>query len=337
MSENNKAHSYKALWVESAGPKKFSQSIIERPIDSLPNYPLHVAVKYSSLNYKDALSAFGLPGVTREYPHTPGIDAAGTVIEDSSGRFQAGDEVVVSGYDLGMNTSGGLSQRIHVPVEWAVPLPAGLSLRDTMVIGTAGFTAALCVQKLLHMGAKPEDGQVLVTGATGGVGTFSIAILAKLGFSVAALTGKADQAEYLQALGASQIVERETLSEATTRPLAKPQWAHAVDCVGGDILANVVKSLHYGGSVAACGLAASPNFSASVLPFILRGVNLLGVDCVELPLAKKEENWQRLAGEFKLDNLAGMAEEISLVQTVEYLGKFLQGRAVGRYVVNVDA
>jgi len=328
--------SFKALWVEATGEKQFKQEIITRTIDSLPEHPLHVAVQYSSLNYKDALSTFGLPGVTREYPHTPGIDAAGTVIADASGRFQAGDEVIVSGYDLGMNTSGGLSQRIHVPSEWAVALPSGLTLRDTMTIGTAGFTAALCVQKLLHMGAKPEDGEVLVTGATGGVGTFSVALLSKLGFSVVALTGKADQEARLKTLGAKSIIARETLSAASNRPLAKPQWAHAIDCVGGEILANVLKSLHYSGSVAACGLAGSPNFTGSVLPFILRDVNLLGVDCVEQPLAKKAANWQRLATDFKLDNLTEMAEEITLEQAPEYLKRFLAGEVLGRYLVNVN-
>jgi alcohol dehydrogenase len=328
--------SFKALWVESTGEKQFSQQIIDRPINSLPDHPLRVAVQYSSLNYKDALSAFGVPGVTREYPHTPGIDVAGTVIEDRSGKFKVGEEVIVCGYDLGMNTSGGLSQRIHVPSEWAVALPGNLSLRDSMVIGTAGFTAALCVQKLLRMGAKPEDGEVLVTGATGGVGTFSIAILSKLGFSIAALTGKTDQEQTLKSLGASQIVARETLSAPNPRPMAKPIWAHAVDCVGGDILSNLIKAIRYGGSVAACGLASSPNITATVLPFILRGVNLLGVDCVELPLAQKAANWQCLASEFKLDRLAEMAEEITLAQTPAYLGRFLNGQVFGRYVVNVN-
>ncbi len=328
---------FKALWVEKKGDKEFTQSIIERDIATLPDHPLTVEVLYSSLNYKDALSAFGLPGVTREYPHTPGIDVAGKVIDDKTGRFQAGDELVICGYDLGMNTSGGLAQQVNVPCEWAVPLPEGLSLRDTMVIGTAGFTAALCVQKILRMGAKPEDGSVIVTGATGGVGSFSIAILNLLGFKVTAVTGKADQQQRLIELGASEVIDRSTVSEASSRPMAKPQWAHGIDCAGGEVLNNVIKSLHYGGSVAACGLAASTNFAASVLPFILRGVNLLGVDCVELPLTDKQANWERLASDFKLPSLDSMAEEISLEQTPEYLGKFLQGQVLGRYIVNLKS
>lgn len=326
---------FRALWVEQTGDKTFSQTVVDREVSTLPAHPLQVAVKYSSLNYKDALSAFGRPGVTKDYPHTPGIDVAGEVIEDSSGKFKSGDEVIVSGYDLGMNTSGGLSERIHVPSEWGIALPDGLSLRDTMVIGTAGFTAALCVQKLLHAGAKPEDGEVVVSGATGGVGTFSIAILSKLGFSVAAVTGKPDQAEQLQALGASTIVPRDTISEENKRPVGKPQWAHGVDCVGGNVLSNIVKSLQYGGSVAACGLAGSPAIDLTVLPFILRNVNLLGVDCVELPLAAKEANWQKLDTDFKLAQLDSMAEEISLEQCPEYLGRFFKGEVKGRYVVKI--
>lgn len=326
---------FKALWVEKKDDNSFSQSVIERKVDSLPDHPLQVQVHYSSLNFKDALSAFGKPGVTRDYPHTPGIDVGGTVIEDKSGRFQAGDEVIVSGYDLGMNTSGGLAERIHVPSDWAVALPTGLSLRETMIIGTAGFTAALCVQKLLRMGAEPDQGPVLVSGASGGVGSFSIAILAKLGFTVTALSGKPDFKAHLQSLGAADVIDRTALSEDNPKPLAKPTWAHAVDCVGGAVLSNILKSLQYGGSVAACGLALSPAFNTTVLPFILRNVNLLGVDCVELPLAQKQANWERVASEFKLDNLDNMAEEIRLEQTPEYLQRFLAGEVRGRYLVNL--
>ncbi|GAB1265318.1 YhdH/YhfP family quinone oxidoreductase [Aurantivibrio infirmus] len=327
--------SFKALRVESTEDGKFTQKIVDRQISELPENDLLVAVQYSSLNFKDALSAAGKPGVTRNYPHTPGIDAAGVVIEDKSGTFKAGDEVIVSGYDLGMNTSGGFAQRIRVPAEWAIALPAGLSLKETMCIGTAGFTAALCVGKLLRMGAKPEDGTVIVTGATGGVGSFSVSILSKLGFEVAALTGKPESSDLLKALGAKQIVARAELEEASKKPMLAPQWAHAVDCVGGEILSNILKTLQYGGSAAICGLTASVNFSATVLPFILRNINLLGVDCVELPLAKKRDNWQALATDFKLADIEGMAEEITLEQAPDYLARVLNGQAVGRYVVKL--
>lgn len=326
---------YKALWIESTAKDQFEQRITERSIDELPEGELLVDVHYSSLNYKDALSATGNPGVTRNYPHQPGIDAAGTVIEDKSGRFNSGDEVIVCGYDLGMNTPGGLGQRIRVPANWAVARPEGLSLKESMIIGTAGFTAALCVGKLLHMDAAPADGTVVVSGATGGVGSFSIALLHHLGFTVAAVTGKLEQSEWLSELGAHQVIDRASLSEASKRPVAKPQWAHGVDSVGGEILNNIIKSLKYGGSVANCGMTASPTFQATVFPFILRGVNLLGVDCVELPLSRKEQNWQALATAFKIPKLAGMAETISLEQTPDYLTRILNGHAVGRYVVDM--
>lgn len=327
--------SYKALWVEASAPDRFEQTIVERRLADLPDHDLLVDVHYSSLNFKDALSAFGKPGVTRHYPHQPGIDAAGVVIRDRSGRFAAGDEVIVSGYDLGMNTAGGLGQRISVPTEWAVALPEGLSLKESMIIGTAGFTAALCVSKLLHMGAEPEDGTVLVSGATGGVGSFSVALLRHLGFRVAALTGKAEHSEWLSKLGAHQVIQRATLADPSERPLAQTQWAHAVDCVGGEILNNIIKSLKYGGSVAACGMTAGNGFSASVFPFILRGVNLLGVDCVELPLQRKAENWQKLATSMKFPGLADMAETIPLERAPDYLARILNGHVVGRYVVDL--
>ncbi|MEX1031938.1 MAG: YhdH/YhfP family quinone oxidoreductase [Cellvibrionaceae bacterium] len=328
---------FKVLWVEATANNQYEQRIVERSIDQLPDHEVLVDVHYSSLNYKDALSATGNPGVTREYPHQPGIDAAGVVLDDKSGRFAKGDQVIVSGYDLGMNTPGGLGQRIRVPTDWIVALPQGLSLKESMIIGTAGFTAALCVGKLLHMGATTEDGSVIVSGATGGVGSFSVALLSHLGFSVAALTGKVEQSEWLVELGAQQVVERNTLTEPNKRPLAKPQWAHGIDCVGGEILANIIKSLAYGGSVAACGMTASPNFQGSVFPFILRGVNLLGVDCVELPLTRKEANWQLLASAFKLSNLERMAETITLEQVPDYLARIINGHAVGRYVVDLRA
>lgn len=327
--------SFRALWVENTGPDRFQQTIIERRLADLPDNDLLVDVHYSSLNFKDALSAFGKPGVTRQYPHQPGIDAAGLVIEDRSGRFAPGDKVIVSGYDLGMNTAGGLGQRIRVPAEWAVALPNGLSLKESMIIGTAGFTSALCISKLLHMGAKPADGTVLVTGATGGVGSFSVALLAHLGFRVAALTGKAEHSEWLSTLGAHQVIQRSTLTDASQRPLAQAQWAHALDCVGGEILNNVIKSLEYGGSVAACGMTAGNTFSASVFPFILRGVNLLGVDCVELPVATKAEHWQKLATSLKLPDLGDMAETIPLPRAPDYLARLLNGHAVGRYLVDL--
>lgn len=336
MSASANRDTFKALWVEATANGQYKQSVMDRAVKDLPDHELLVEVHYSSLNFKDALSANGRPGVTKDYPHTPGIDAAGVVLEDRSGKFKVGSEVIVCGYDLGMNTSGGLAERIRVPSDWAVALPAGLSAKEAMVIGTAGFTAGLCVAKLLKMDAAPDDGPVLVTGATGGVGSFSVALLKHLGFTVVATTGKVDQSEWLASLGAHQVIDRNTLSEANKRPMLASQWAHAVDCVGGEILGNVIKSLRYGGSVAACGLTAGPVFPATVLPFILRGVNLLGVDCVELPLATKAAHWQQMAGPFKLPNLSSIATEISLAETPEYLTRILNGHAKGRYVVKLS-
>lgn len=324
-----------ALRVAEIGKGEFTGEISERTVGQLPAGELLVDVHYSSLNYKDALSAQGNRAVTREYPHTPGIDAAGTVLADASGRFQAGDPVIVCGYDLGMNTDGGLAQRVRVPAAWACRCPAGLSLRQAMVYGTAGFTAALCIEKLQRMAAAPGDGDVAVTGASGGVGSFSIALLHHLGFTVAALTGKLEHTEMLVRLGARQVIDRDTLQEVVNKPLAKPRWAHAIDSVGGDYLFSVLKSIRYGGSVAACGLAASAALSGNVFPFILRNVNLLGVDSVELPLAQKQRVWERLAGEWKLPQLESMAEEISLAQTPEYLTRIYNGHAVGRYLVSL--
>lgn len=327
--------SFKALRVEETANGEFDKAIATRSIQDLPEGELTIRVHYSSLNFKDALSAHGNRGVTRKFPHTPGIDAAGEVVEDSSGRFSVGDEVIITGYDLGMNTDGGLAEYIRIPSAWAVPLPSGLTLRESMILGTAGLTAALCVEKLLNAGAKPEDGDVLVTGSTGGVGSVAIALLSKLGFSVTAATGKLEASKHLTDLGASCVVERDSLTEFGSKPMVKPQWAHAVDTLGGEYLFNVVKALHYGGSVAACGLAGGADFKGNVFPFILRNVNLLGIDSVELPLSVKAGVWQKLSAEMKLDNLGAMAEELTLEQVPQYLERIFNGNALGRYLVKL--
>jgi acrylyl-CoA reductase (NADPH) len=311
----------------------YQAEIVERKVSELPAGDLLIRVKYSSLNYKDALSAHGNKGVTRQFPHTPGIDAAGVVVESSDSAFKTGDEVIVIGYDLGMNTSGGFAEYIRVPAGWAVVRPDGLSLRESMVIGTAGFTAALCVEKLLQNQLQPEQGPVLVTGATGGVGIFAVALLAQLGFEVVACTGKASEEARLRQLGAASVINRAELSEASARPLLKEQWAGAVDVAGGELLANIIKSLKYGGSVACCGLVASPQFSATVLPFILRGVNLLGVDSVNLPLQKKQQIWTQLAGAWKLKDLQTRSSETGFDQLNDHLSRLYRGESVGRVVL----
>lgn len=326
---------FKALVISEDGQGGYQQSLCERDFDSLPAGEVLIRVRYSSLNYKDALSATGNKGVTRRYPHTPGIDVAGVVEQSAASEFVAGDEVIVTGYDLGMNTSGGFAQYVRVPAAWLLKRPKGLSLRESMALGTAGLTAALCVEKLEQAGLTPSAGPVLVTGATGGVGSIAVALLASRGYEVVACSGKADAVEWLKSLGAREVIAREQLQEGSEKPLLKEQWGGAVDTVGGDILFNVVRSLRYGASVACCGLTAGTGFKASVLPFILRGVNLLGVDSVELPLVVKASMWDKLSLQWKLD-LAPLVEEIGLEQLPAAIAQILAGQVRGRVLVRID-
>lgn len=332
---NSDNKTFKALVVEETSEGTFAKNIQERHVSDLPDNDLLIEVHYSSLNYKDAMSASGNKSITKNYPHTPGIDAAGVVVSDKSGTFSEGQEVVVFGYDLGMNTAGGLGQMIAIPADWALPCPEALSLKEAMIYGTGGLTAALSIQKLEKMGAKPSDGPVAVSGATGGVGTISIAILSQLGYESIAFSGKPEQSEHLKELGATEVRHRDTINEVGNRPVGRPLWANAIDTVGGDYLANLLKQTKPGGAVTTCGLAASASFSMTVLPFITRAVSLLGIDSVLIPLEDKKAIWQRVATDMKLPNLEQYAEEITLEQTPEYLERFIDGKAVGRYVVNV--
>jgi len=315
----------------------FSGRLVQRTVRDLPQGNVLVKVSWSSLNYKDALSASGNRGVTRTYPHVPGIDASGIVASSECSAFQPGDHVLVTGYDLGMNTSGGFSQYIRIPSHWLVRLPEAMSLRHSMVLGTAGLTAALCVEKLLNNGLRPEQGDVLVTGATGGVGSIAVALLSQLGFCVTACTGKPQQAGYLSLLGARAIVSRAELMDSSTRPLLKERWAAAVDVAGGDLLWNILRSLQYGGSVAACGLVGSPVLQASVFPFILRHVNLLGVDSVTTNHEHRCSLWQKLASEWRITQLESISKPIDFSQLDYELKLMLEGSAVGRRVLDVNA
>ena len=329
--------SFRAFRVEKTENRQFPRSVVELDSAGLPPGELLIDVAYSSLNYKDALSATGNPGVTRNFPHTPGIDAAGTVRESQSEAFAVGDEVIVIGFDLGMNTAGGFAEKIRVPAAWAVPMPAGLDLRASMILGTAGFTAALCVHKLEAFGMTPDGGPVLVTGATGGVGSVAVKLLAQLGYEVHAVTGKPDQHDFLAGLGAKELMSREDALKGAERPLGRPTWGGVVDTVGGDILVNGVKSLRYGASLAACGLVASPDIPATVLPFILRHVNLLGIDSVELPLPQKAEIWNKLAGVWQLDGLEGLVAPLTLATLSDAIDRILAGKMVGRGLVDLSA
>lgn len=325
---------FRAFRVEK-NESGFVRSVVERDVEDLPEGDVLIDVQYSSLNYKDALSATGNPGVTRVFPHTPGIDAAGSVLASTDTRFAEGDAVVVIGFDLGMGTSGGFAERIRVPANWVVKLPEGLTARESMLIGTAGFTAAECVQKLEQAGMTPDSGPILVTGATGGVGSVAVKLLATLGYEVAAVTGKPEQHDWLRSLGASELLTREAAAEGAEKPLLAERWGGVVDTVGGDILFNGVKSLRYGCSLAACGLVAAPQFGASVLPFILRHVNLLGIDSVQLPLPEKTQIWSRLATDWKLD-LSALEETLSLHDLSAAIERILAGQMVGRGLVDLS-
>lgn len=327
--------SFKALWVEEQEEKKYGRSVVERRIEDLPEGDLLVRVRYSSLNYKDALSAIGNKGVTRKYPHTPGIDAAGEVVKCTGGSFAPGDQVLVTGYDLGMNTPGGFGQYIRIPTEWAVPLPEGLNPAQSMILGTAGFTAALSVWKMQRAGVRPEDGDVLVTGATGGVGSLAVSILARGGYRVVAATGSTSEKEFLQRLGAAEIVSRDEVTEGAERPMMKERWAGAVDVVGGDMLAAVLKATRYGGVVTCCGLVGAPGLEVNVFPFILRGVSLLGIDSVQCPMETRLAVWEKLAGDWKPERLDEMAETCSLQELDGKIDEILAGQTRGRVLVDL--
>lgn len=327
------ATQFQALVVEQTADKQFVRNIRERSLDDLPPGDLLVAVQYSSLNYKDALSATGHPGVTRQFPHTPGIDAAGVVVSCADGSFAPGDKVLVTGYDLGMETDGGFGQYIRIPSTWAVRLPAGLSLEESMILGTAGFTAALSVLQLEQAKVRPGDGEVLVTGATGGVGSSAVSILARAGYRVVAATGKQGGEPFLRSLGAADVISREQVTNGADRPMLKERWAGAVDVVGGETLAAVLKATRYGGAVTCCGLVGSPELAMNVYPFILRGVRLIGIDSVNCPMATRLEVWERLAGPWKPPRLSELATRVTLAGLEEKIQAILRGGIRGRVLV----
>ncbi len=326
---------FKAFVAAEGKDNTFVREIKERSLDELPPGDVLVRVKYSSINYKDALSSTGNRGVTKKYPHTPGIDAAGIVEESASGDFKAGDEVIVTSYDLGMNTSGGLGQYIRVPAGWVVKKPATLSLRESMIFGTAGFTAALSLYKFFGSGIVPGDGPVLVSGATGGVGSIAVSILAKRKFDVAAVNGIVDEKEYLLKLGAKTVVSIEEATDTSNRPLLKGVWAGGIDTLGGPILATTLKSTLYGATVTCCGNAASPDLPTNVYPFILRGVTLIGIDSQNCPMPTRQKVWEKIATEWKLDNLEALTTEITLEGVDDRIQMILQGKHKGRTLVRL--
>lgn len=326
---------FKAMVVSETADQRFLREIRKKELSDLPAGELLIEVKYSSLNYKDGLSASGNKGVTRKYPHTPGIDAAGVVATSSTSQFGAGEQVIVTGFDLGMNTPGGFGQYISVPAAWVVKLPQGLTLKESMGYGTAGLTAALCVLRLMAFGLTKDSGEVLVTGATGGVGSIAVGILSKLGYNVVAATGKTNERDFLTGLGAKAIISRDEANDTSARPLQKGRWAGVIDTVGGNILATAIKSTKYGGLVAACGNTMSADLAVSVYPFILRGVSLLGVDSVEIPMNTRLRTWQKLAQDWKLD-LSGIVSECALEELSPKIDLILKGGIRGRVVVDLS-
>ncbi len=303
---------------------------------SLPEGEVTVRVEYSTVNYKDGLAITGKSPVVRKFPLNAGIDFAGTVETSDDARFKPGDRVVLNGWGVGETHSGGLAQKARVKADWLVPLPAGMTTRQAMAIGTAGYTAMLCVLAIEHHGIKPESGDILVTGANGGVGSVAIALLTKLGYRVVASTGRPEQAEYLRSLGAAEVIHRDELS-APGRPLGKERWAGVVDSVGSHTLVNACAATRYGGAVAACGLAQGLDFPASVMPFILRGITLYGIDSVMAPQAKRLAAWQRLAQDLDLVKLASITTEIPLAAALQAGVDILAGHIRGRVAVDVNA
>ena len=323
---------FTAMQVVEKENSSFERTLIKRNISDLPEGDVLIKVHYSSLNYKDALSATGNKGVTRNYPHTPGIDAAGIVEVSKSSDFKVGDEVIVTGYDLGMNTSGGFGEYINVPAGWVVACPKTLTLKESMVYGTAGFTAALSVLKLIGSGVRPEDGEVLVTGGTGGVGSIAISILSKLGYEVIAATGKIHEKERLQSMGAKDIIDRKEIDDDSGRGMLRSRWAGVIDTVGGNTLATAIKTTKYGGCVTCCGNVASHEFSSSVYPFIIRGISLLGIDSVQCKMALRKEIWANLSTTWKI-NLESNVTEVSLDQLDQRIDMMLSGKHVARTII----
>ena len=327
--------SFNALVVNKQ-EEQFSVDIQTLTLNDLPEGEVLIRVQYSGVNYKDSLAGIPNGNIVKNYPFVPGIDLAGVVVSSEDPRFKEGDEVIATSYEIGVSHFGGYSEYARIPAQWIVPLPTGLTLKEAMTIGTAGFTAALSVLRLEDNGAAPEKGKVLVAGATGGVGSFAVSILSKLGFEVEASTGKESEAEYLKKIGASSIVPREDVYDGKIRALGKQKWAAAVDPVGGEPLASLLSQIQYGGSVAVSGLTAGTSVPTSVFPFILRGVNLLGIDSVYCDMETRLKVWNRLATDFKPANLDDVIQqEVSLNELPEFLPTLLKGQARGRILVKL--
>ena len=329
--------SFNALVVNKSEDGTVRAEVEQLTLEQLPEGNVTVAVEYSTVNYKDGLCLSSGGGLVRNYPHVPGIDFAGTVESSEDDRYKPGDKVVLTGWRVGEAWWGGYSQKARVKADWLVPLPAGLSTQDAMAVGTAGLTAMLSVIALEKHGLTPSDNPVLVTGAAGGVGSVATAILAKIGYKVAGVTGRPETTDYLTSLGASEIIPREEINETVKRPLEGERWSGCIDAVGGAMLARVLGQIVYGGSVASVGLAGGAGLPATVIPFLLRGVNLLGIDSVMRPYADRVEAWKRLASDLPMDKLQGMVQPATLCDLPQLGSDILAGKVRGRVVVDVNA
>jgi acrylyl-CoA reductase (NADPH) len=327
---------FRALVVDKKESGDTSVTVKELSMDQLPEGDVTIRAAYSSVNYKDGLASIPNGNIVRTYPFVPGIDVAGVVVSSTDERFREGDNVLVTGFELGVSHYGGFSEYVRVPAKWVVPLPDGLTLKEAMAYGTAGFTAALSVQRLEEHGVTPDKGEVLVTGATGGVGSLAAAMLAKKGYDVVASTGKESEHGYLRELGVKEIIRREEITPEEMKPLGKPRFAGAVDPVGGKALAYILSTTKYGGSVAVSGLTGGTSVPTTVYPFILRGVNLLGIDSVYCPMDVRLPLWKRMADDLKPDFLDDtIAHEITLDELPQTLGQILKGQMRGRAIVKL--
>lgn len=312
----------------------FTRSFQKRKISDLPVGDVLIRVNYSTLNYKDGLSARGHKGITKKYPHTPGVDAAGLVEYSTNSNFKIGDEVMVTGYDLGMNTSGGFAEYISVPANWVLHLPLGMDLRTSMIYGTAGLTAAICIYEIESRKITPKDGNALVTGSTGGVGFIAVGMLANLGYNVIASTGKLYKTNMLKNLGAKEVISREEVNDKSNKPLLSKRWIAAIDTVGGNTLSTVIRSTDHHGVICALGLVESDKFDITVYPFILRGIALIGIDSAEKNIELKTELWQRINSDLKISNIENYVREVSLLDINQEIDLILQGKQFGKILIN---
>jgi acrylyl-CoA reductase (NADPH) len=327
---------FKSFIVEETENGKFTGNIKNKKIEDLPHGDVIIKVHYSALNYKDALSARGHKGITKNFPHTPGIDASGIVVHSNVPNYKNGQKVLVTGYDLGMNTSGGFQEYIRVPAKWIVNLPENMDLREVMIYGTSGFTAGICINELQKHDILPNSAIVLVTGATGGVGSLAVGMLAKAGYYVIASTGKEDKIDFLKKLGANEIILRQDLHDTSSRPLLNGKWHGSIDTVGGNTLSTVIKSTKPRGSVCVLGLVESDKLETTVYPFLLRGITLIGIDSAERPMDYRLNIWNRISKEWKIDNPEFLVKEIKLEELNNEIDLILKGMQTGKVLINIS-